>query len=133
MIHSDLYQALGKRPIKGVLLEGPPGCGKTLLAKAAAGAISKLHGKAASATGYIYVKGPEVLSKWVGVAEESIRNLFTMARMHQKKHGYPAIIFVDECESLLSRRGSGVSSDMDKTIVPAFWLSSMACTIPERW
>lgn len=120
IIHADLYKTLGKKPIKGVLLEGPPGCGKTLLAKAAAGAISKLHGKAASMSGYIYVKGPEVLSKWVGEAEATIRNLFNMARAHRQKHGYPAIVFIDECESLLSRRGTGISSDMDKTIVPAF-------------
>ncbi len=120
VIHQDLYKSLGKKPIKGVLLEGPPGCGKTLLAKAAAGAISKLHGRAASMSGYIYVKGPEVLSKWVGEAEATIRNLFNMARAHRQKHGYPAIVFIDECESLLSRRGTGISSDMDKTIVPAF-------------
>jgi proteasome-associated ATPase len=120
VIHKELYKSLGKKPIKGVLLEGPPGCGKTMLAKAAAGAISKLHGKAASATGYIYVKGPEVLSKWVGEAEGTIRQLFNMARAHRDKYGYPAIVFIDECESLLSRRGTGVSSDIDKTIVPAF-------------
>jgi len=120
IVHADIYKMLGKKPIKGVLLEGPPGCGKTLLAKAAAGAISKLHGKMASASGYIYVKGPEVLSKWVGEAESTIRNLFNMARAHRMKHGYPAIVFIDECEALLSRRGSGISSDMDKTIVPAF-------------
>jgi proteasome ATPase len=120
ILHKDLYKALGKRPIKGVLLEGPPGCGKTLLAKAAAAAIAKLHDVEAAASGYIYVKGPEVLSKWVGEAEATIRGLFHLARAHRAKHGYPAIVFVDECESLLSRRGSGVSSDMDKTIVPAF-------------
>jgi proteasome-associated ATPase len=120
VLHADLYKSLNKKPIKGVLLEGPPGCGKTLLAKAAAGAISKLHGAKNTASGYIYVKGPEVLSKWVGEAEGTIRNLFNMARAHRHKHGYPAIVFIDECESLLSRRGTGVSSDMDKTIVPAF-------------
>lgn len=120
IIHADLYKALGKKPIKGVLLEGPPGCGKTLLAKAAATAIAKLHGKVASATSYIYVKGPEVLAMYVGVAEERIRNLFKMAQSHRAKHGYPAIVFIDEAEALLSRRGSGVSSDMEKTIVPAF-------------
>jgi proteasome-associated ATPase len=120
IIHADLYKSLGKKPIKGVLLEGPPGCGKTLLAKAAAGAIAKLHESTNVLSGYIYVKGPEVLSKWVGEAEGIIRNLFNMARAHRQKHGYPAIVFIDECESLLSRRGSGISSDMDKTIVPAF-------------
>ena len=120
ILHAELYKAMGKRPIKGVLLEGPPGCGKTLLAKAAAGALSKIHGKAAAQSGYIYVKGPEVLSKWVGEAEFTIRALFMMAAEHKKKHGYPAIIFIDECEALLSKRGTGVSSDMEKTIVPSF-------------
>ncbi|MBO0887474.1 AAA family ATPase [Candidatus Bathyarchaeota archaeon] len=120
IIHADLYKSLGKKPIKGVLLEGPPGCGKTLLAKAAAGAIAKLHKSANELSGYIYIKGPEVLSKWVGEAEGTIRNLFNMARAHRQKHGYPAVVFIDECESLLSRRGTGISSDMDKTIVPAF-------------
>jgi proteasome-associated ATPase len=120
ILYKDLYKSLGKKQIKGVLLEGPPGCGKTLLAKAAAASISRLYGKAAASTGYIYVKGPEVLSKWVGEAESTIRGLFNLARSHKQKHGYPAILFIDECESLLSRRGSGVSSDMDKTIVPSF-------------
>ena len=120
ILHAKLYKAMGKRPIKGVLLEGPPGCGKTMLGKAAATAIARLHGAAAAATGYIYIKGPEVLSKWVGEAESTIRSLFTMAREHHKRHNYPAIIFVDECEALLSRRGSGISSDMEKTIVPSF-------------
>jgi proteasome-associated ATPase len=91
-----------------------------LLAKAAAGSISKLHGKQAADTGYIYVKGPEVLSKWVGESESTIRGLFLLARNHKAKHGYPAILFVDECESLLSKRGTGLSSDVNNTIVPAF-------------
>lgn len=120
ILHAALYQKLGKKPIKGVLLEGPPGCGKTLLAKAAASSIAKLHGKNASASGYIYVKGPEILSKWVGEAEATIRSLFLMAREHKRKHGYPAVLFIDECEAILSKRGMGVSSDMEKTIVPSF-------------
>ena len=120
IIHQSLYKSLGKRPLKGVLLEGPPGVGKTLLAKAAATAIRKLYKGKHSDTAYIYVKGPEVLSKWVGEAESTIRNLFVMAREHKRKHGYPAIIFIDECEAILSKRGSGVSSDMEKTIVPSF-------------
>jgi len=119
-LYAHLYKALGKRPIKGVLLEGPPGCGKTMLAKAAAVALAKTYGKTAQQSGYIYVKGPEVLSKWVGEAESTIRMLFQMAREHKSAHGYPAIIFIDEAEALLSKRGMGVSSDMEKTIVPSF-------------
>lgn len=119
-LYAHLYKALGKRPIKGVLLEGPPGCGKTMLAKAAAVALAKTYGKSAQQSGYIYVKGPEVLSKWVGEAESTIRMLFKMAQEHQVQHGYPAIVFIDEAEALLSKRGMGVSSDMEKTIVPSF-------------
>lgn len=118
--YASMYKAMGKKPIKGVLLEGPSGCGKTLLAKAAAGALAAIHGKSANTSGYIYVKGPEVLSKWVGEAEATIRSLFAMAREHKAKHGYPAIVFIDESDALLGRRGSGVSSDMEKTIVPSF-------------
>jgi proteasome-associated ATPase len=117
--HPDLYKKYGKKPIKGVLLYGPPGCGKTMLAKATATALSKVHGQKTS-TGFIYVKGPEILSKFVGTSEATIRGLFERAREHKKKHGYPAVLFVDEADAILSRRGTGISSDIEKTIVPMF-------------
>ncbi len=118
LLYPELYKQYGKQPIKGVLLEGPPGCGKTMLAKAAATSIAKAHKKEGS--GFIYVKGPEILSKWVGVAEATIRALFRQAREFKQEHGHAAIIFVDECEAVLSTRGSGISSDIEKTIVPQF-------------
>ena len=117
--HPDLYARYGRKPTRGVLMYGPPGCGKTLLGKAAASALAKAHGKK-DAQGFIYVKGPEVLSKFVGEAEANIRGLFQVARDHKQQHGYPAIIFIDEADALLGRRGSGISSDMEKTTVPAF-------------
>lgn len=109
-----LYALYGKTPPKGVLLSGPPGCGKTMLGKATASALSGLDG------GFIHMKGPEVLDPYVGVAEAKIRAAFALARRFKQEHGRPAILFVDEAEAVLSRRGSSRSSDVDKTIVPQF-------------
>jgi len=122
--YPDLYQKYGRKPVKGGLLFGPPGCGKTMIARVAANMLAQIHGADSVQTGYIYVKGPEVLSPWVGRAEATIRQLFLQARAHKEKHGYPAVIFIDEAESILSKRGTGISSDMEKTIVPMF-LSEM--------
>lgn len=117
--HPDLYKHYGKKPLKGVLLYGPPGCGKTMLGKAAATALANLHGAAAS-TGFHYVKGPEILDKYVGVAEGNIRSIFERTREHKAKHGYPAVVFIDEADAILGKRGSRISSDMESTIVPMF-------------
>jgi len=116
--HKELYLGYNQKPPKGALLFGPPGNGKTLLGKALSTSISKHYGT--STNSFFYVKGPELLSKFVGVAEESIRNLFATARAFYKQYGFPAIIFIDEAEAILSRRGSGRSSDVEKTIVPQF-------------
>ncbi len=117
--HKDLYRFYGKKPVKGVLLYGPPGCGKTMLGKASATSLAQIYGHQTS-SGFMYVKGPEILDKYVGVAEATVRQLFERARRHYRKEGYPAVIFIDEADAILGKRGSGKSSDMERTIVPMF-------------
>lgn len=118
VLHADLYKAYNKRPIKGIELFGPPGCGKTMLGKALATSIKREAG--AKDNGFLYVKGPEILDQYVGVAEGKIRSLFSSARKYKLKNLVPAIIFIDEADAILSKRGSGISADMEKTIVPSF-------------
>lgn len=116
-----LYKHYGLTQPKGALIFGPPGCGKTMLLEAVATAISEIHGSSAAIdSGFISIKGPEVLDMYVGIAEKAIRQLFVMAKKHKDKYGFPAVIAIDEAEALLSKRGSGKSSDMEKTIVPTF-------------
>jgi len=118
-----LYEFYHKKPVKGALLFGPPGCGKTLLAMAIVTAMAKMYGnnaKDAMQSGFIYVKGPELLEMWLGKSEEAIRSLFARAKAHKKKYDFPAIIFIDEAEALLRKRGSGISSDIESTTVPTF-------------
>ena len=118
----ELYTAYGRKPTKGILLYGPPGNGKTMIGKAIASSIATLYKTKES--GFIYIKGPEILNMYVGVSEERIRAIFSSARDFKKKTGCPAVIFIDEAEAILSKRGSSKSSDVDKTIVPQF-LSEM--------
>lgn len=100
----EIYAEFDQSPSKGVLLSGPPGTGKTLLGRAAATAIAELHGKKAAASGYAYLKGPEIIDKWLGSSETNVRRIFTNARDHFVQHGYPQLVFIDECESVLMAR-----------------------------
>ncbi len=106
---------------KGILLYGPPGCGKTLIAKAVANSLSKkvsqVTGKPAARSYFLNIKGPELLNKYVGETERQIRLVFQRAR-EKSEEGVPVIVFFDEMDSLFRTRGSGISSDMESTIVP---------------
>ncbi len=119
-LHRDLFIEHELKPPKGVLLYGPPGCGKTLIAKAVANSLSK---KVAAKTGeegrsfFLNIKGPELLNKYVGETERHIRLVFQRAR-EKASEGTPVIVFFDEMDSLFRTRGSGVSSDVENTIVP---------------
>ena len=115
--YKDFYAAYGKKRSKGLLFYGPPGNGKTMLGKAAATSIAKLY---KGEPGFIYIKGPELLNSYVGATEGKIRKLFSEARSFYIRTGNPAIIFIDEADAILPRRGSGRSSDVEKTIVPQF-------------
>lgn len=113
----DLFKGYNKKQSKGVLLYGPPGCGKTMLAKAAATSISK--GTVKGKSGFLYVKGPEILDPYVGVAEANVRDLFIQAREYFEETGAPAVLFIDEADAILGVRG-GRHAHMEKTIVPMF-------------
>ncbi len=114
-LHRDLYERFGLKPPQGVLLYGPPGNGKTLIAKAVAHSLAQGNTEGV----FLSVKGPEVLSKFVGEAERIVRSVFARAR-ERASSGVPVVVFIDEMDSLLRTRGTGISSDVETTIVPQF-------------
>jgi len=119
-LHRELFAEYELKAPKGILLYGPPGCGKTLIAKAVANSLAK---KVTERTGqegrsfFLNIKGPELLNKYVGETERHIRLVFQRAR-EKASDGMPVIVFFDEMDSLFRTRGSGVSSDVENTIVP---------------
>ncbi len=119
-LHHDLFREYALPAPKGILLYGPPGCGKTLIAKAVANSLAR---KVSETTGaearsfFLNIKGPELLNKYVGETERHIRLVFQRAR-EKAAEGLPVIVFFDEMESLFRTRGTGISSDMEATIVP---------------
>jgi proteasome-associated ATPase len=119
-LHKDLFLEHQLKPPKGILLYGPPGCGKTLIAKAVANSLAKKVAEAGKGEGRSYflnIKGPELLNKYVGETERHIRLVFQRAR-EKASEGTPVIVFFDEMDSIFRTRGSGVSSDVENTIVP---------------
>jgi proteasome-associated ATPase len=120
-MHKELFSLYDLPAPKGILLYGPPGCGKTLIAKAVANSlalkVAEVTGDHAARSYFLNIKGPELLNKYVGETERQIRLVFQRAR-EKSEQGWPVIVFFDEMESLFRTRGTGISSDMESTIVP---------------
>ena len=120
-VHQELFTEYRLPAPKGILLYGPPGCGKTLIAKAVANSLAKkvaeVSGDKEARSFFLNIKGPELLNKYVGETERQIRLVFQRAR-EKSEEGWPVIVFFDEMDSMFRTRGSGISSDMESTIVP---------------
>ncbi len=120
-LHQSLFATYELPAPKGILLYGPPGCGKTLIAKAVANSlatkVAEVSGDKAARSYFLNIKGPELLNKYVGETERQIRLVFQRAR-EKSEEGWPVIVFFDEMDSMFRTRGTGISSDMESTIVP---------------
>jgi proteasome-associated ATPase len=122
LLHPELFERFGKRPLKGILLYGPPGCGKTLIGKATAYNLTQEYRER---TGrdvqeyFMYINGPKILNMWLGESERQVRDIFALAR-EKSKAGHLVFIFIDEAESLLRTRSSGRWLNISNTLVPQF-------------
>ena len=119
-LHADLYERYALEAPKGILLYGPPGCGKTMIAKAVASSLARRASgdpDAPARSHFLSIKGPELLNKYVGETERQIRLIFQRAR-ERSREGYPVVVFFDEMEALFRTRGTGISTDVETTIVP---------------
>ena len=122
LLYPELYERFGKRPLKGILLYGPPGCGKTLIGKATAYNITqeyKERTKRDVKEYFMYINGPKILNMWLGESERQVREIFATAR-EKAKEGYLVFIFIDEAESILRTRSSGRFTNISNTVVPQF-------------
>ena len=122
LLYPELYERFGKRPLKGILLYGPPGCGKTLIGKATAYNITqeyKQRTKRDVKEYFMYINGPKILNMWLGESERQVREIFSTAR-EKAKDGYLVFIFIDEAESILRTRSSGRYTNISNTVVPQF-------------
>ncbi len=121
--YREIFERYGRKPVKGILLYGPPGCGKTMIGKSIAYNLSQISGNATGkgANGhFIKINGPEILDKWIGNSEATIRKIYEAARETASENGGPVVVFIDEAESVLKTRGSGISTDIYDSIVPQF-------------
>ena len=122
LLYPDLYKRFGKRPMKGILLYGPPGCGKTMLGKATAYNLTQEYNRRTGLSAkecFLYINGPKILNMWLGESERQVREIFATAR-EKAADGQLVFIFIDEAESILRTRSSGRFTNISNTIVPQF-------------
>jgi proteasome-associated ATPase len=122
LLHPEVYKRFDKQPIKGILLYGPPGCGKTLIGKATAYNLTREYAKVKGTKVeeyFMYISGPRILNMWLGETERMVREIFAIAR-ERASDGKLVFIFIDECESILRTRSSGRWLNISNTVVPQF-------------
>lgn len=122
LLHPEIFESFDKKPIKGILLYGPPGCGKTMIGKATAYNLAKEYSQRVGhevKECFLHINGPKILNMWLGESERMVREIFEIAR-RQAKEGRLVVVFIDEAESILRTRSSGRFQNISNTIVPQF-------------